>query len=405
VNWQCFLIKNNENGETVLKNSDSLRPTVEKCASLLQALVRQNTCQPAGNEELLVELIERMVPNATENTRLDHGGGRSSLIMKIPGKTDTGGVAFIGHSDTVACGDPEKWQFPPLNAKIIEGVLYGRGAVDMKGGLASMLLTAEYLLEHKISLKKPVYFCFTADEENDGMGASAIAKGGYLHSVEEMFICEPSNEQICICEKGALWLRLTVDGVSAHSSRPETGVNSLEKAIEFERLLRSQINMQQIHSFLGTTTISVTRFNGGIMTNVIPEQAQIELDIRTIPGISNSDLLATAREVCTKMQTEQPRLKLTLEVLNNRPALEILEKTPFIGRVRQTASSLGMNPKTKGIYFYTDASQLIPALHIPFIILGPGDDQKSHQINEAIHLDSVARIAELYTSYLIRYLT
>ena len=82
--------------------------------------------------------------------------------------------------------------------------MFGRGTADMKGGDAAMLLVLEKLLEEQTIPEEPIYFCFTADEENQGIGIQAIEKSGELNTIREMIICEPSNEQISICEKGAV---------------------------------------------------------------------------------------------------------------------------------------------------------------------------------------------------------
>ena len=108
----------------------------------------------------------------------------------------------------------------------------------MKGGDAAMLLTLEQLCGEELRPEKPIYFCFTADEENQGVGIRAMADGGLLNTVDEVLICEPSDSRISICEKGALWLDVSVNGVSSHASRPDLGVNAVEAAYTFAEQIK-----------------------------------------------------------------------------------------------------------------------------------------------------------------------
>lgn len=388
-----------------LNGQTEWKPDPEECREVLEKIVRVNTCQPEGNEASLVDVIMDMLPENTACTRIGHTPGRASLIVKVEGESQDGGIAFIGHLDTVACSDLDQWAYPPHQAVVKDGILYGRGSSDMKGGDAAMILTIRSLASSGVKLKKPVYFCFTADEESTGMGIRAVAEGHYLDSVEEIVICEPSGEQIGICEKGALWLDVVVHGMASHASRPDLGANAVEYAMEFSSRLKDYIMGGTGHPILGATTVSVTNFHGGIMTNIIPSGAEMELDIRTVPGVSHDDLITAAQEICGSIMKEHPSVRLEITVLNNRPALETPPESPFVRRMMETAEKTGITAEPKGLFFYTDASQLIPVRPVPFVIAGPGDDALAHCVNEHIVLASVARYAELYGRYINEYYT
>ena len=112
------------------------------CKEVLQRLVRINSCQPKGNEKEVVETILSYFPKDIEKEIIDHGNDRQTLIIKIKGESETGGVAFVGHTDTVAYGDMSRWTFAPLEAHEHNGYISGRGTADMKGGDTSMIATA-----------------------------------------------------------------------------------------------------------------------------------------------------------------------------------------------------------------------------------------------------------------------
>jgi len=375
--------------------------SVANCAKLLSQLIEINTCQPAGNEARLVDFIEARYQNTSAQcTRLDHGHNRASLVVKLPGQSDTGTVAFVGHLDTVSCGDLNQWHSPPFAATVKDGVLFGRGASDMKGGVAAMLLALDHFINSHPNLQNTVLFCFTADEEKDGIGARALSQSGLLKDVAEMFVCEPSRESIGLCEKGALWVRVTASGVSCHASRPKLGVNAIEALIAFAAKARGTLDFSQDHPYLGKTSLSVTMLQGGTMTNIIPAAAFIELDIRTLPDVSHENLQSQFAEICRQLEREMPPLVLNLEIINNRPPLGIEESHEFVLKIDACAEKRSIRLAKRGLFFYTDASQLVPPLDIPFVILGPGDDREAHKANEQIQLESVARFARLYAGYI-----
>lgn len=384
-----------------MREKKNWMPSEKKCEEILSSLVRIDTCQPEGNEERLIDWIIERLPQKAEYTRISHGAGRASLVVKIAGESEKGGIALIGHVDTVTCGNVDEWKDPPHQAVIRDGKLYGRGASDMKGGDAAMLLTLEQLCGEELRPEKPIYFCFTADEENQGVGIRAMADGGLLNTVDEVMICEPSDSRISICEKGALWLDVSVNGVSSHASRPDLGVNAVEAAYTFAEQIKQFINEKKSHPILGAATASVTRLTGGIMTNMIPPHAELEMDIRTVPGISHRDILAYAKTKAEILKKQFPGIRLDISVANDRPAVETGEDNPSVRRILKLAGEMGMDPAPRGTYFYTDASQLIPVLPVPFVIAGPGDDKLAHCTDEYVEISSVALFSGFYYRYIV----
>ncbi len=134
----------------------------------------------------------------------------------------------------------------------------------------------------------------------------------------------------------------------------------------------------------------------GFMTNVIPGKAKLELDIRLLPGQTTGDNINLAQTIAEKLQSDEPRLQIELTVLNRNEANSTPEDDPFIALVQKVCESNGTSPTLGGPRFYTDAGRITPALGIPFVIWGPGDDKEAHQIDEKIEIASVCRMAEMY---------
>ena len=382
-----------------MEREKSWKPDLQECENILRELIQIDTCQPEGKEEKLVDWIVKKLPKKVTFIKIPHTSGRASLVVKIAGKQKKGGAAFIGHIDTVACDKVEEWQYPPHRAVVEGNVMYGRGTADMKGGVAAMLMVMKRLLEEKGVPEKPIYFCFTADEESKGIGIQTVVNGRYLEEAEEVVICEPTDEQISICEKGALWAEIYIEGVAAHASRPDLGINAVEIAMELAELMKKSVDKTKRHPILGEATVSVTKLQGGIMTNIIPPTAEMELDIRTVPGIQHEAIVCNMKSFMKALEKKYEGVKITGNVTNNRPAVGTDEKNEYVKNFLRLAKEAGVQETPRGSYFYTDASQLIPMLPVPFVIAGPGDDKKAHCMDESISLESVSRFAGLYYRY------
>lgn len=372
------------------------------CEEMLQKLVSQNTAQPEGNEKALVDDIEGFFGENVEKIRYNHGGNRASLVLKFKGLKE-GGIAFVGHLDTVPLGRADEWLHEPLGAIVEGGIMYGRGTADMKAGVCAMLMTALYLQEQGIILERPVYFCFTADEEHGGIGIREIIESGILNQIDTAVICEPTSNHIGIAEKGALWLQVDGEGVAAHGSNPLAGTNALECLIKIKEKLDLHMKQEIEDPLLGNSTISLTKLQGGTGKNVIPGTGVMEMDIRTIPGNNHQEILKFVKSACEDIQKEQRNFKYKIQVLNNRAPVCVQEKNPTAAEFQEVAKNMGIDAEYKGLFCYTDVSMMIPPLDIPFIIFGPGEGEQAHKINEHISLESVKKYSDIYITYILNY--
>ena len=371
----------------------------ERTEYILRKLVSINTTNPPGNEMDAIIAILGLFPEDIVYEIVAHGNNRASLILEIKGE-DEETIGFIGHLDTVPVPDESYWDYPPFAGIVKDGYVYGRGTSDMKGGVTAMILTALHFIENNITPPHTLKFVFTADEESSGIGIQTLRERGLLKDISKVFIPEPTDEQIGICEKGALWLNIYVKGRSSHGSRPELGINAIEKLYEYITRLKGTMDFEKEHALLGKSSFAITLIEGGVKTNIIPEEARASVDIRTIPGVDHNEILSNASEIRKIMEKENPGIFIEVFVENNRPPLTIDEENSFIKGIVETYEKLSLPVKFKGLNFYTDASQLIPFYNIPFVILGPGEESMCHQRNERISIESIVRMAEFYISYI-----
>ena len=380
----------------------------ERCHQILRELIAIDSSHPEGSEKRMVDKIKTYFPSETEMTEVRHTETRSSLVVRIPGREPGPALAFAGHIDTVAFGEESAWEHPPLSADEEGDLIYGRGSSDMKSGVAALTTTALYLLENKLVPKHDILFCYTADEEARGMGITAVVAQGFLENVSEVIIAEPSCGRISVCEKGAFWLRAEATGILSHGSRPEIGVSAIDLLIDLRDKLAAYLDTGYSNPYLGGNTISLTKLCGGIQTNVIPDKAVMELDIRTVQKDVHRGLKAAAeravKEVCEKRgQGRKGQLDIVLSVLNDRAMVETSEEADIVKKMTKIWADKGEDVRLRGTIFYTDMSQITPVHDIPFIIFGPGDEGQAHQTNECASLTSLRTVTEAYLTYVTSY--
>ena len=380
----------------------------DRAHQFLREMIAVDSSHPEGNEKRMVDKIKSYYPDGVEMYEIRHTETRSSLVVRIPGKESNGALAFCGHIDTVAFGDLSAWEHNPLSADEEGDLIFGRGSSDMKAGVAAMTAAALFIIESGLTPLKDILFCYTADEEAGGMGITAVVKEGYLDKAAEVIIAEPSNRRISICEKGAFWLRAEATGILSHGSRPEIGVSAIDLLIDLRDKLADYLDTGYSNPYLGGNTISLTKLCGGVQTNVIPDKAVMELDIRTVEKDVHRGLKAAAeravKEVCEKRSRGRTgQLDIVLSVLNDRAMVETSEEADIVKKMTKIWADKGEDVRLRGTIFYTDMSQITPVHDLPFIIFGPGDEGKAHQTNECASLTSLRTVTEAYLTYLETY--
>lgn len=385
---------------TILKSIDK-----EKSINLLRQLIQQKTVNPPGNEKIIADILADELKTSGINTEIKNlENNRANVIGRIKGTGEKKALMFNGHMDTVPPGDIE-WKYDPYAAYIDRQKIYGRGAVDMKSGLAAMLLATKAIKNSGLELKGDLIFTAVAGEEDDSIGAKDFVKTENLDNIGAIIIGEPTLCEICIAEKGALWLKISTFGKTAHGSAPDEGLNAIifMNAI-INKLLKYKFNLKE-NPMLGKPTLNIGTISGGVGTNVVPDKCTLTLDIRTIPGQNHKTIVADLKKIIENLSRNIKGFKARIEVLSDRPAVETDKNNEFVQLAISTAEKL-FNRRfvPRGVNYYTDASIFLPAKKIPTIICGPGDPALAHQPNEFITLDNYFDAIRLYTALALNYL-
>ncbi len=357
---------------------------------LTQTLIRMNTINPPGNEEPAARYLGELLAGAGVSVSYPRSGENSTgLIAHIPGRSSKLPMVFTGHLDTVPVGEAP-WENPPHSAAIKNGRLWGRGASDMKSGIAAMAVTALRLAEEPQG-EGGFFFIFTAGEETGCEGALRMNKTGVLpRQAGAIVVAEPTGNLPLLGHKGVLWLECTVKGKSAHGSMPHLGDNAIYKAARAVAGLEGYFSSARAHPQLGRPTINVGTFAGGLKINMVPDFARFQVDLRTVPGLEHKELM---EEMGRHLGPD-----IAVKCLIDMPGILTPQENPWIGQVLEIIERIqGNRPAPGYVNFFTDASVLAPALgNPPTLILGPGEASQAHQTNEFCEVEKIGRAAEFY---------
>ena len=328
---------------------------------------------------------------------------RGDLIAEIGSGKPVLGLS--GHMDVVAAGDLSQWKTDPFILTNIDGKLYGRGATDMKAGLAAMVLAMISIHDHHLLKHGTLRLMASFGEEIGEQGSKLLKNKGYMRDVDALLIGEPTGYQIAIAHKGSMDVRFTSHGTEAHSSRPQNGYNAINPLmkllIEDNRFFNHSL---KTNSQLGKLTFSTTIFNGGDQVNSIPALAQAEANIRTIPEFNNAEVEKNLKEMIAKQN--KAGAKVDLDVYMSEPSIETNGQSKFIKLAQKIgAEFVGKAIPTFALNPVTDASNLIidKGPDFPLAIFGPGNDTP-HQVNEYVDQEMYLKFIDIYIALFSAYL-
>lgn len=376
----------------------NLKELVKEAVLVTQELVRLKTINPPGNELSAAEFLANWMEKhgfEVEVQKIDKN--RGNVIGVIKGGGEGQSLIFNGHLDVVSPGDLRNWSYDPFEAKIVGDKIYGRGSADMKGGIASMAVAATSLSKQK--LKGDLLVAAVAGEEIDSIGAKVFAESKWFRNSKGIVIGEPTGMELVITHKGALWLKVTTHGKTAHGSMPHLGVNAILHMVELINMIKGYRFKYEPVELLTPPTLNIGTISGGVETNVVPDLCTITIDIRTLPTQKHEEIINDFKEIIGKLEAKIPNFKAEIEILNNRRPLITDPKASLVLKaIDSLKESLNIEPKPKGVSYYTDASEFIKYSECPsIIIIGPGKAELAHKPNEYIEISALEKAIKFYT--------
>jgi acetylornithine deacetylase len=304
--------------------------------------------------------------------------GRPSVIARLPLHSSGfrgagGGPALLlnAHLDTVGFGA----MAAPLVPRIEAGRLYGRGAYDMKGGLA-VVLAATMQLAHGQPLRGDLIVTAVADEEHASLGTEAAI--AYLRDmgvrVDAAVVTEPTDLQLCVAHKGFAWASITTHGRAAHGSRRADGIDAIAhmgRVLAALERLDAQLQERPIHPLLGHGSLHASLIGGGSELSTYPARCRLDLERRTLPGETAESIAAELEAILHELSVQDPRFSATAELTLFRPPLETSVDEPIVAALAQAGQQItGQVVPITGATFWMD-SALLGAAGIPTAIFGP----------------------------------
>jgi succinyl-diaminopimelate desuccinylase len=357
--------------------------------ALTRDLLRFDTINPPGQERECARHAGALLEGW--GFRVDYheyAEGRTSVVGRAGGSDAKAPLCLTGHIDTVALGSAA-WTRDPFSGEADGDRLYGRGSSDMKAGVAAILLAARALAA-KLPGTPGVVVVLTAAEEGGCIGSQHLARTALLGRAGAMVVGEPTSNQHYVGHKGSLKFHARFRGVSAHGSMPELGVNAIYKAAKAVSKLEAFDFGVKPHPLMGGPTMNVGTFSGGQGVNMVPDEARLGVDIRTVAGMDHAALLARLRAVLGK--------EAEIEVFSDMNAVWTEPSAEWVQRVFEIcARHLGARPRPKTASYNTDAGNLLKVYAgAPTVVLGPGEPQLAHQTDEYVSMERIRQSVAIY---------
>ena len=367
----------------------------EELYQILQHLVALNTENPPGKEEPAARFIHDLLKkNGIESHLQWAAPERPNVVARLKGQSPGPVILYNGHLDVVPAGDG--WTETPFGGDIKDGRLYGRGAADMKSGVAAMLYAAIVLKRLKTPFAGEVMFFFNVDEERLNLGMNTfIAEDVSAHYA---VVGEPTSLQLCIGHLGCSRFKLKTHGIPGHTSvvtHPDNAIYKMAKLIDSLELLDKTIR-QRVHPVLGRGSLTVSTIRGGTAVNIVPEICEVEIDRRTFP---NETLETVQAEIdkCLRKVSAPAGMAYDLKSYQSVPATLIDREAPIVKRL---AAVIGHIQKAEPVVASFGATCEAPFLSvnkgIPTVIFGPGSLKQAHIANEYVELEEVKKAAMIY---------
>ena len=377
--------------------------------SVAQELVRIDSTDPGAYEGAIGRAIASMVeervaklPDAVRRhvslEQLEVLPGRSNLMVTVPGTGTEPRLVYICHMDTVVTGDGWSPATPPFDAVVRDDRLFGRGACDMKSGLACALSALFGLfddIEAQGSLPRRGFSLIcTVDEEDQMRGAEAAIEAGWVGSSEWVLDTEPTDGQIQVAHKGRTWFELTMTGVTAHASQPWEGADAVAAMAEAISEIRRAFAALPAHDELGPATVTFGQIAGGYQPYVVPDACTAWIDMRLVPPTDTQAACRIVTDAIDAAEAAVPGAHGSFRITGDRPAIERDPASPLLATLSDAVRAATGQPADIGFFTgYTDTAVIAgTCTNRTCLSYGPGSLALAHKPNEYVPKADVVRV-------------
>ena len=329
--------------------------------------------------------------------------GRRNLMVTVPGTSDEPRLVYICHMDTVTLGDGWDKNLDPLGGAVRDGKLYGRGACDMKSGLACAITALFEVLDRVAATgslpRRGFSLICSVDEEDFMRGVEAAIDAGWVGPREWVLDTEPTDGQIQVAHKGRTWFEIDVDGVTAHASQPWKGADAVAAMAEVVSSVRHAFAALPRHEELGPSTVTFGQVEGGYRPYVVPDHAKLWVDMRLTPPTDTAAAVGIVEEAIAHAESEVPGCHGHYTVTGDRPAIERDPASPLLAVLRHAADTVTGAETEVGFFTgYTDTAVIAGKTgNRNCMSYGPGSLALAHKPNEYVSHEDVRRCQQVLT--------
>lgn len=378
----------------------------EEVTSLAAGLVVAPGHNPPGEEAATVEVLAQACRLRGLEPDLDEvRPGRPNLRAVLPGG-DGPGLLLLGHSDVVPPGDG--WTVHPYGGLVRDGRLYGRGAADMKGGLAACVVALGAIKRAGIELSGPVELAVTVDEEDQALGVQQYLGSADRSDFVGCVVAEPTDLQPIIAARGDAYLKITITGRAAHAGNPDDGVNAVygaTRVIDDLRAWHAEL-AADAHPLAGPATVSVGWIDGGTGPSIVPAECIVITDRRLLPGESGPEVLDQLRGRLERLGLERDGMEVSSELTLDMPGFETEPDASVVRAIiSSSADAGGPELPVGGWTAACDGGFLARDAKLPVVVYGPGSvSGQAHRADESVPLDQLVIAARSYALTILRLL-
>lgn len=378
-----------------------MKPALGDATALARALTRVDSRNPSlvadgpGEQAVASTLADILESWGFEVSLVEAAAQRPNVVALLKGTGGGRSLLFNGHLDVVGT---EGMTHAPFAADVRDGRLYGRGACDMKGGVAAMCAAAARIRgagRGGNTLKGDVILTAVVDEEWRSIGTSALIAQGMR--ADAAIVTEPTGLRIMPAHKGFVWIEALVRGRAAHGSRWDLGVDAIRHAglllAELDRLDAEELPRRS-HPLLGRPSLHASTIEGGLGLSTYPDRCVVRIERRTIPGETLAQVQAEMRAACDRVRRERAAFAADLSVLFAQPPSDVGADEPIVRALRDQLAAHSLPFAPVGMSAWTDAA-LWNSAGVPAICFGPGDMGMAHAAEEYIACDEIEAAADI----------
>jgi acetylornithine deacetylase len=370
-------------------------PTSDPTIALLEELVAIDSVNPSlvpgarGEADIARRVVVECIALGLAVDVTEVAPGRPNVVAVLDGREPGPVLMFCGHLDTVGVAGMER----PFEPRHRDGRLYGRGAQDMKGGVAAMVGAARELVEGGGLARGRLILAAVVDEEHASIGAEALAA---RWRADAAVVTEPTDLDIAVAHKGFEWIEVETRGRAAHGSRPREGRDAIlrmGRVLGQLEALDRRLQSTPMHPLLGTASLHASTIAGGQELSTYPERCTLQVERRTLPGEPPDAGFQEVQAILARLRRDDEEFEGDARLLFSRGPYAIEPSHPLPETLARAAAKAGCTPRRIGMSFWSDAA-ILGAAGIPSVLFGPGG-AGLHSPGEYVRVDDVRRCRDV----------